>query len=186
MTHGRIREVRASTGDATARGYGQSPSSAPWCSEIRTVVKPLRSAKAAISNASEYRRACGVAHSGERRSKVMMSSLSTAAPPFGAVPLRLDEVSSVTCVHRSLRQDESVVAARGHLVADLAILRNAADVGHENSRLAGHVRAHVPGIRLAHERLRCRTGHPLDPSLLGLRRGLDRREAVLAQVADAV
>src|SRR5687767_6496478 len=49
--------------------------------------------------------------------------------------------------HALRRKREALVAVGGDLVARLAVFADAADVGHEDARLAGDVGAHVPGVR---------------------------------------
>lgn len=49
------------------------------------------------------------------------------------------------------RHDKPLIAFRGDVVADFSVGPDAADIGHEDARLAGDVSAHVPGIGLRME-----------------------------------
>src|ERR1700712_2157015 len=53
---------------------------------------------------------------------------------------------------RRARHPETLIALGGDVVADLAIDADAADIRHEDARLARDVGAHVPGIGLRIER----------------------------------
>src|SRR5208283_5921909 len=55
---------------------------------------------------------------------------------------------------RSGGEGETLVAAGGDLVALAAVAADAfwAEIGQERARLAGNVRAHVPGVSLRHQR----------------------------------
>ena len=87
---------------------------------------------------------------------------------------------------QSLARDEPFVAFRRHVVAFLPVGSDAADVGHEDARLAGDVRAHVPGVGLRVERHVADLVDVLDPGVFRLHGRLDARLAALAQVRDAV
>ena len=77
-------------------------------------------------------------------------------------------------------QHEAVIGAVHHLVALLHIDREAADIGHEDPRLARHIGAQVPGMPgLRQQRRICCGVHLLDPAVhRGARPG--RRHAVQA------
>src|ERR1700722_12002807 len=67
----------------------------------------------------------------------------------------------------------TLVALRGHLLALVAIDREAADVGHENARLPWHVGAEVPAVG---QRIDRAFGHLVDvrhPLILRRGGGLD-------------
>jgi hypothetical protein len=74
----------------------------------------------------------------------------------------------------------------GHLVARLAVRVDAADVGQEHPRLARHVGAHVPGVGRGVEGDVGAVVDVLHPARLGGLGGLDRLEALLAQVDERV
>ena len=77
---------------------------------------------------------------------VMESSLVSGRGP----PARRGRrTACVSCWVRGAGQlqHKAPVAVGGDLVADFAVGADAADVGHEHPRLAGHVGAQVPGVR---------------------------------------
>src|SRR5207244_5219231 len=81
---------------------------------------------------------------------------------------------------------EATVAARGDVVAGLPVDPDAADIGHQDARLAGDVGAHVPRVGARIERLIADLVDMRDPALLRLRRGFDGPAATLHQIGDAV
>jgi hypothetical protein len=83
-------------------------------------------------------------------------------------------------------QRKALVALLHYFAARLPVRPNAADIGHEDARLAGNVRPQVPGVGAEHER---RVGHFGDvrrPLLFGFGCCFDSGQVVLAQVIDAV
>src|SRR4051794_22488882 len=85
-----------------------------------------------------------------------------------------------------LLQGVALVAARGDLVAPLAVGAHAARVGEDPARLALDVRAQVPGVGPGDQG---RVGELVvvrDPAVLRLPGGLDHRPAGLPHVPDAV
>src|SRR5882757_3386459 len=84
------------------------------------------------------------------------------------------------------RHRKAFIALGCDLVADLPVRADAADIGHEDARLARHVGAHVPGIGLRIERGVGDLVDVGDPLFLGPLLRLDRLEAVLAYVGDAI
>src|SRR4051812_46185128 len=63
----------------------------------------------------------------------------------------------------ALREGEAPVAVGHHLLADLRVTGEAPHIGQEDARLAGDVRAHVPGIGERKERALGDLAHVLDP-----------------------
>src|ERR1700754_3128713 len=85
------------------------------------------------------------------------------------------------------RRDRKPPIALGRdVVADLTIDADAADIGHENARLARNVRAHVPGIGLRIERLVRDLVDVLDPAVLRFPTRFDDIQIVPAHMGDAV
>src|SRR5437867_12241556 len=103
---------------------------------------------------------------------------SVRAPPGAASSARSDV--------RGVAHGESRVAAGGDFVARLPVGADPANVGHEDARLAGDVRAHVPGVGPRIERGVAHLVDVRDPGFLGLDGGLDHRAAVRAQEGDAL
>src|SRR5690606_17218274 len=75
-------------------------------------------------------------------------------------------------------QDEALVAVGGHLVADLPVAVETADVEHEDPRLAGHVGAQVPGVGHGVEGLVGDLVDVLHPGVLLLQDCLGARQPV--------
>ena len=84
------------------------------------------------------------------------------------------------------REREPGIAVGGELVAVLPVGPDAADVGHEHPRLAGHVGAHVPGVGLRVERVVADLADVVGPGPLGLLGGLDDGVPALVGVVDGV
>src|SRR5262250_3425572 len=84
------------------------------------------------------------------------------------------------------RHDKTLVALGGDLVANLPVRPDAADIGHEDARLAGNVGAHVPGIGLRIERGPGDLVDMGDPLVLGALLSLHGIELAIAHVADDV
>src|SRR4051812_27896961 len=84
------------------------------------------------------------------------------------------------------RHRKSLIALRRDIVADLAIDPNAADIGHEDLRLARDVGAHVPGIGLRIERGVCDLVDMRHPPVLSVLLRFDGRKPVVAHIADAI
>src|SRR5882724_5504185 len=84
------------------------------------------------------------------------------------------------------RHRKSLVALCGHVIADLPVGPDAADIGHEDARLAGDVGAHVPGIGLRIERRGGDLVDMGDPSVLGLPRSFHGLESMMAHVSHAI
>src|ERR1700730_14684932 len=83
-------------------------------------------------------------------------------------------------------QRESFVVLRRYFVALLAVDSDAADVGHEDARLARHIRPDIPGVGGGIEGF---VGHfvdVLEPQGFSFDSGFDAIEVVPGQVADAV
>src|SRR3954469_2378178 len=81
-------------------------------------------------------------------------------------------------------EGETLVALRGDLVAPLAVRADPTGVRHEDAGLAGHVRAHVPGVRLGVEGLAGDLVDVRDPVVLSLLGGLDGAQALRREVLD--
>jgi selenocysteine lyase/cysteine desulfurase len=84
------------------------------------------------------------------------------------------------------RHRKPLIALRRNLVADLTVWPDAADIRHENPRLAGDVGAHVPGIGLRVERGVGDLVDVGDPAVLGFLLRLHGVEAALAQIRETV
>ena len=85
----------------------------------------------------------------------------------------------------SRRQDEPLVAIGGDFIALLLVGGDAADIGHEDARLAGNIGAHVPGVRQRIERAVGDLVGVLDPGILGSLLGLDALQPIVAQMRQA-
>ena len=83
-------------------------------------------------------------------------------------------------------QRKPLISRRRHRVALGPVRPAAAHVGGEHPRLAGDVRADVPGVRLREQRRVRHLGHVRHPRVLGRGDRLDRRVAVRPQPDDAV
>src|SRR4051812_43318217 len=66
------------------------------------------------------------------------------------------------------RHGKAFISLRRDVVADLAVDSDAADIGHEDLRLARDVGAHVPGVRLRIERRGGNLVDMRDPVVLGI------------------
>src|ERR1700730_6770076 len=86
----------------------------------------------------------------------------------------------------SRRQDEPLVALGGDFIALLLVGSDAADIGHEDPRLARNIGAHVPGVRQRIERAVGDLVGVLDPGILGSLLWLDALQAIVAQMFEAM
>src|SRR6476660_307829 len=85
-----------------------------------------------------------------------------------------------------LAEKEALVALFRDLAAFLDVAGKAADVGHEDARLAGDVHAQIPGAAGVAQRPAGQLADVGAPVLLGLLARLDARQAVIPQIPETV
>ena len=88
---------------------------------------------------------------------------------------------------RSTAEGEALVVPGGDIGADLPVVRHPARVRHEHARLAGNVRAEIPGVlRLRQHRGFGGRVHLAHPGLHRFIRGLDAGQTAISHMRDAV
>src|ERR1700753_2995 len=134
-----------------------------------------------LSIASTVARRCTMSGTELKPPGMASSSMVSGTATSASISSRRDTVNP-----NLGSEGETHVALGGHVVALLAVLTHAAAVGHEDAGLAGHVGAHVPGVRARIERVAGQQVDVVDPLVLGRRGGLDRAQPLLFEVGDGV